>query len=308
MKKLFLYFEQGYLTDYFVSVAVALNKKFVNKIVLGSAIELTKLQVETVKINKLELATLPYSYVWTTVDLLPFVSISAFKICTVHHAGYGENLFIPNFKILALADVFLCCTFSPEIQFHEGVFSNLVEVKDKRQFSIVPIGYPKFDHCWHHCQAQKVKTSIMVALTDINDIHYDALKQLRICFQLLLENTEDTIIFRPFPRDLNLPKVKKLISEFSASHKFLVSEGSYIDCFSSSKLMIFLGRKDATTAYTYAYSTETPVLFIEPSISKKIQERDIGYSIQDAEYILEGLGSAENSSPQKRIISTLDKA
>ncbi|MCF2948118.1 hypothetical protein L0668_08375 [Paraglaciecola aquimarina] len=304
MKKLLLYFEQAYLQDYFITVANHLHQEFPNLVSLGSPKELPEFPYKTILITKEKLHSCQHDYVWTTADLLDYVNNQAFKLATFHHAGYGESVFIPNSNTLRQADLIMCATYQPTVKVKADAFQNLIQIDNSKKLLIGAIGYPKFDRCWHACKQQQIKDTIIVCLTDVDDIHYHVFEQLDICLSTLLQQTKDNIVLRPFPRDLNKTSFKELINKFSSNERFRVSQGSYISTFATSKYMVFFGRKDATTAYTYAYSTEKPVLFIEPHISARINKRDIGYSIQNSSFLTLGIEAINQDPATNRILNS----
>ena len=84
---------------------------------------------------------------------------------------------------------------------------------------------------------------------------------------LLLNDLNQKVVFRPHPIDLttkgNVYFIKRLIEVFSKNSNFYVDFSvSYLNSFKNSKFLI---TDLSSTAYTYAFATEKPVIFYSPN-------------------------------------------
>ena len=82
----------------------------------------------------------------------------------------------------------------------------------------------------------------------------------------LIFKIKKKIIYRPHPLDLlkkgDIKLVKKIINRFKNNNHFKIDQNvSYLDSYKNSDLLL----TDITSiAYTYAFSTEKPVIFYSP--------------------------------------------
>ena len=85
------------------------------------------------------------------------------------------------------------------------------------------------------------------------------------------------VIYRPHPLDLTYKGdykfVEKINNIFSKNSRFKLDNSiSYIDSFRSAK---FMATDITSSAYTFAYSTNKPVIFFSPNEEKL--KRDVSY-------------------------------
>jgi hypothetical protein len=147
--------------------------------------------------------------------------------------------------------------------FEKGFSKNIMN-KSKRKVQIVNTGYLKLDHVHKKINLRKVKEdSILIAPTSSKFYSEANLsKKLDKMINLLLEE-KYKIIYRPHPMDLTIKGgidlTNLIIEKFKdfPNFEFDIST-SYIESYRKSKFLItdFSG-----TAYTYAFSTEKPVIF-----------------------------------------------
>ena len=183
--------------------------------------------------------------------------------------------------------------------FEKGLSKNIMN-KSKRKVQIVNTGYLKLDHVHKKINLRKVKEdSILIAPTG-SKFYSDAnlSKKLDKMINLLL-GEKYKIIYRPHPLDLtikgNINLTNLIIEKFKdfPNFEFDIST-SYIESYRKSKFLItdFSG-----TAYTYAFSTEKPVIFYSSlnklSFIKEIKSmyyfkdrREVGYVMTNIKDLL----------------------
>ena len=133
---------------------------------------------------------------------------------------------------------------------------------------MIEIGYPKIDFLFSKLTKEENKEkNILIAPTQIDGFpEFTIANHLKDLFTILLDNTNYNIIFRPHPRDRNNNIIKKLIINFEENKRFNYDTSeNYIDTYSKSYLLI---TDISGTAYTYAFLTSNPVIFITPNENK----------------------------------------
>ena len=135
---------------------------------------------------------------------------------------------------------------------------------------LIEVGYPKIDFLYSMLSNESEnKKNILIAPTQIDGFpEFSIVDSLNELFTILLSSTNYNIIFRPHPRDRNNEMVKKIIISFEKNKRFNydISE-NYIETYSKSYLLI---TDISGTAYTYAFLTSRPVIFITPNENKLI--------------------------------------
>ena len=147
--------------------------------------------------------------------------------------------------------------------FEKGLSKNIMN-KSKRKVQIVNTGYLKLDHVHKKINLRKVKEDSILIAPTASKFYSDAnlSKKLDKMINLLL-GEKYKIIYRPHPMDLTIKGdinlTNLIIEKFKdfPNFEFDIST-SYIESYRKSKFLItdFSG-----TAYTYAFSTEKPVIF-----------------------------------------------
>ena len=147
--------------------------------------------------------------------------------------------------------------------FEKGLSKNIMN-KSKRKVQIVNTGYLKLDHVHKKINLRKVKEDSILIAPTASKFYSDAnlSKKLDKMINLLLRE-KYKIIYRPHPMDLTIKGdinlTNLIIEKFKdfPNFEFDIST-SYIESYRKSKFLItdFSG-----TAYTYAFSTEKPVIF-----------------------------------------------
>ena len=147
--------------------------------------------------------------------------------------------------------------------FEKGLSKNIMK-KSKRKVQVVNTGYLKLDHVHKKINLRKVKEDSILIAPTASKLYSDAnlSKKLDKMINLLLVK-KYKIIYRPHPLDLTIKGdinlTNLIIEKFKdfPNFEFDIST-SYIESYRKSKLLItdFSG-----TAYTYAFSTEKPVIF-----------------------------------------------
>ena len=142
------------------------------------------------------------------------------------------------------------------------------EHKINNKPKLIEIGYPKIDFLFSKLNKEENKEkNILIAPTQIDGFpEFTIANHLKDLFTILLDNTNYNIIFRPHPRDRNNNIIKKLIINFEENKRFNYDTSeNYIDTYSKSYLLI---TDISGTAYTYAFLTSNPVIFITPNENK----------------------------------------
>lgn len=298
-KTLLIYFNNSYLEDYFIEIYKTLYSVFGDRIYLSASYEIKSYDIKYEILNPQELIHKKNYLIWTTAELLKFANKNSKLITSYHHAGYGENIFVVNTNVLRYADYLICSLYSPPKEYYQN-YENLLFEQKCTPLKIIPIGYPKLDKCIDYCQKGE-KDAIIVALTDIIDNDFKLDDLLMNLLNLLIIQTKKNIIFRPFPDNINHPIIKNICEYFSYNDRFILSEGSYLEHFKKSDLMIFIGRENATTAYTFAYSTLKGVIFINPMISEDYFEIDIGIVVKDLNNLDKFILKIKNKELEEKI-------
>ena len=171
-------------------------------------------------------------------------------------------------KINELDYIFASSSISKKYYFHKlNKYNKFIKPKIKNT------GYLKLDNIYKIIKKRykNQKKTVLIApgfsiyFQDINLKNYleDIIK--KFIFKLKMR-----VIYRPHPLDLNhkgdYKFVKKIQNIFSKNSKFKLDNSvSYIESFNSAKFMV----TDVTSsAYTFAYSTNKPVIFFSPNEQK----------------------------------------
>ena len=183
--------------------------------------------------------------------------------------------------------------------FEKGLSKNIMN-KSKRKVEIVNTGYLKLDHVHKKINLRKVKEDSILIAPTASKFYSDAnlSKKLDKMINLLL-GEKYKIIYRPHPIDLTIKGdinlTNLIIEKFKdfPNFEFDIST-SYIESYRKSKFLItdFSG-----TAYTYAFSTEKPVIFYSSlnklSFIKEIKSRyyfkdrkEVGYVMTNIKDLL----------------------
>ena len=183
--------------------------------------------------------------------------------------------------------------------FEKGLSKNIMN-KSKRKVQIVNTGYLKLDHVHKKINLRKVKEDSILIAPTASKFYSDAnlSKKLDKMINLLL-GEKYKIIYRPHPMDLtikgDIDLTNLIIEKFKdfPNFEFDIST-SYIESYRKSKFLItdFSG-----TAYTYAFSTEKPVIFYSSlnklSFIKEIKSRyyfkdrkEVGYVMTNIKDLL----------------------
>jgi len=180
------------------------------------------------------------------------------------------------------------------------------EHKINNKPKLIEIGYPKIDFLFSKLNKEENKEkNILIAPTQIDGFpEFTIANHLKDLFTILLDNTNYNIIFRPHPRDRNNNIIKKLIINFEENKRFNYDTSeNYIDTYSKSYLLI---TDISGTAYTYAFLTSSPVIFIMPNESKLasynydklnffLDRNKIGKTINSTKEILQNIKFVEKN-------------
>lgn len=191
--------------------------------------------------------------------------------------------------------------------FEKGLSKNIMN-KSKRKVQIVNTGYLKLDHVHKKINLRKVKEDSILIAPTASKFYSDAnlSKKLDKMINLLL-GEKYKIIYRPHPMDLTIKGdinlTNLIIEKFKdfPNFEFDIST-SYIESYRKSKFLItdFSG-----TAYTYAFSTEKPVIFYSSlnklSFIKEIKSRyyfkdrkEVGYVMTNIKDLLKKVKEIDN--------------
>ncbi|MDC1112484.1 hypothetical protein OAS43_01615 [Candidatus Pelagibacter sp.] len=142
----------------------------------------------------------------------------------------------------------------------------LNDKKDINNTQFINTGYLKLDHVnKKFLNKKKIEDSILLAPTLSSMFYkYNLSSILENLIEKILFKNEFKLIYRPHPGDIKNEKQKKTIEKIYKKYKnnenfILDSDISYLESYERSKILItdFSG-----TAYTYAFSTLKPVIFI----------------------------------------------
>ena len=300
-KNLLIYCPTEFLTDYFVFIAEKIHSANLCKVTLASPFTLKDTDCETKNIPQHKLSSEPHGIVWTTSDQLKYVNPAAVRIASNHHAGYGESFFVPNTNVTKYADYLFCAMYKPG-NVSRDIFQNLLVTPEQRELTIIPVGYPKLDICIQACQENENHDAVMITMASEADIPFNVEPVLREAIDTILTETSYKVFLRPKPIDINAGYVKTLEKEFYQSGRFEVNKTSYIPVLSRAKHMLFFGRHDVTTAYTCAYSSGRPVIFIDINKQEPIQERDIGVTINSPHSLKLAMEAVDSSESKQRLM------
>jgi len=137
-------------------------------------------------------------------------------------------------------------------------------------------GYLKLDNMYNLIKKENYfkKDIILIAPGFSNYFSNINIKRhLKDIIEEIILNLKMNVIYRPHPLDLNLKGdlefTKKIYNTFSNNPKFLFDDSiSYLNSFKKAKLMI----TDITSsAYTFSFSSNKPVIFFSPN-DKKIKK------------------------------------
>jgi len=191
--------------------------------------------------------------------------------------------------------------------FEKGLSKNIMK-KSKRKVQVVNTGYLKLDHVHKKINLRKVKEDSILIAPTASKLYSDAnlSKKLDKMINLLLVK-KYKIIYRPHPLDLTIKGdinlTNLIIEKFKdfPNFEFDIST-SYIESYRKSKLLItdFSG-----TAYTYAFSTEKPVIFYSSlnklSFIKEINSmyyfkdrKEVGYVMTNIKDLLKKVKEIDN--------------
>ena len=191
--------------------------------------------------------------------------------------------------------------------FEKGLSKNIMK-KSKRKVQVVNTGYLKLDHVHKKINLRKVKEDSILIAPTASKFYSDAnlSKKLDKMINLLLVK-KYKIIYRPHPLDLTIKGdinlTNLIIEKFKdfPNFEFDIST-SYIESYRKSKFLItdFSG-----TAYTYAFSTEKPVIFYSSlnklSFIKEINSmyyfkdrKEVGYVMTNIKDLLKKVKEIDN--------------
>jgi hypothetical protein len=152
----------------------------------------------------------------------------------------------------------------------------LIKQKNKKKAQVVNTGYLKLDHVskmLKKYRKEKNKFCILIAPTALKHYSNDNLSSnLMSMINFLIEKKYE-IIYRPHPMDLtkkgDINVVNKIKNKYQKFNNFKLDiSSSYLESYSKSDVLItdFSG-----TAYTYAFSKNSPVIFFSKHKSNKLK-------------------------------------
>lgn len=138
------------------------------------------------------------------------------------------------------------------------------EYKIQQKTKIINTGYLKLDHM--HNKTKKVTSAKSILIAPGFSLCYKQLNmsvKLEKIFFKVLNTTEKNIIYRPHPLDLthkgNQILTNKIKEKYINNKRFFFDNSvSYLKSYNCSELLI---TDLSSIAYTYAFSTEKPVIF-----------------------------------------------
>lgn len=280
--RILIFIEHKYLLDYFLHIGHYLVKQNFN-VTIGSPFKIVDKFINSKLMNRQDLKNITdHDVLWLNTDSIDCVENKITVIFTMHAAGYELNRFIPSTRILKRADYLFVARANFQ-NIPSDSFANLLPVSYANNFCIVPVGYPKIDKIIDSkatCYSNE-KNNVIVALTDLRDNDFDTSDIIISVIDIIFKNTEYGVILRPFPSDMTTDIIQNIIIKYEKNSKFKISTGSYVNDFYKSNFMVMVGRQTATTAYTYSYSMDSGVIFINNENKNTIyNECDIGIALR----------------------------
>ena len=193
------------------------------------------------------------------------------------------------------------------------LYNQLKKYNNNIKPKIFDTGYLKLDHIFKKNKSNILKknkkfckTILIAPAYSLNYKKYNISKNFIKLMDYLILKLKKKIIYRPHPLDLtkkgDIKLVKKIINRFKNNNHFKIDQNvSYLDSYKNSDLLL----TDITSiAYTYAFSTEKPVIYSPNEMFvKKDQFLNI-YYIKDRKRV--GL-VCENFDEVKKALNKLNK-
>jgi len=194
--------------------------------------------------------------------------------------GYGESVItINNKKYLTpvMEDVDIIALPNRLVQKkHQDIFKK-ANAKDKTYL----LGYMKFDNMYKRLKDIKAKNKYIVyapSLLDKKDENHHSIPYFgeELIERLLLRGYK--VVFRPHPQNSYFspnfhPLIKRIVKKFKKYKNFIfdIDANDYLYYYANSKILI---TDISGTAYTYAFLTNKPTLFLSPN--EKFIKKDLG--------------------------------
>ena len=160
--------------------------------------------------------------------------------------------------------------------------NKLIKFNNNIKPEIINTGYLKLDHVYKKLNSQKKtdnKSVLIAPAYSLNYKEFNMTKSLNKLIDFLINKLNQKVIYRPHPLDLTKKGdkilVTNIVNRFKNNKNFKTDLSiSYLNSYKNAKLLI----TDITsTAYTFAFSTENPVIFYSPK--EKIIKKDSYFNI-----------------------------
>lgn len=158
-------------------------------------------------------------------------------------------------------------------------FSLLFQKNETPSPDIIIVGYAKLDFINKNFESSThIKNQIIIAPTNIYSFpDLEITRHLKKIIEGIFANTGFDVVYRPHPANRYDPKIIEIKNYFKNSSRFHFDESdNYFTTYSKS---MFLITDLSGTAYTYAFLTHNPVLFISinEDYLKKVNYDNLNY-------------------------------
>lgn len=151
---------------------------------------------------------------------------------------------------------------------------------------LVPAGYPRLDDALdkYARATSSVQPDAILYAPTLRSLSPAMLVNAAVGFdcemiQMLLENFEEHVIWRPHPYNFkyNHPNIQAVLDRFAGHPRFVCDRGeSTGEVYARSKLMV---TDVSFTAYTYAFTTLKPVLFFSPYVAPTTMYSELAHNV-----------------------------
>lgn len=186
--------------------------------------------------------------------------------------GYSEKIINLTDKKILTPNLEKVDTIIVANRFIKIKYDNLYK-KANIQSEAKIVGYLKFDEMLKKVN-KKHKQFIIYAPSLLDKKckkHHSLPYFAEQLIKILLKH--EKVVFRPHPQNYNHTLVKKIVNKFKHNKNFIFDNNAndYLNYYTNSKLLI---TDISGTAYTYAFLTHNPVLFLSPN--EKFIKKELG--------------------------------
>ena len=209
--------------------------------------------------------SIPHAFISNTEGPVSATSLSHFSYLLLT----SDYLFLPNPETASITP--------DEYRKEWGNLFPSVCARREGVFTIIPGGYLKADLLLEEIEARgEIKDSILVAPTTIaygRDGYYQ-----RCCALLdaaFAGTRDETVLFRPYPDDLESPEVLRLVGTYGGNPRFLLDRSpTNIEVYSRAKVLL---TDDSLTRFTFSMATGLPYIRHVLRVDQELVEHDLGF-------------------------------